>query len=690
MGPSGGNAVGLHLIGYWATDLSFWWNVIQVALGLGFVIFVHELGHFAVAKMCGVKCEKFYLGFDIGGLKLCKFTWGETEYGIGILPLGGYVKMLGQDDNPAKAAEEMERAKLHAREGAITAEDAAVLDPRSYMAQSVPERMAIISAGVIMNVIFAFIFTMIAYGLGVQYQPAIVGEMAPGDEAWRVGLRADDEIVRIGNIDKPRFQDIMTAVVLGDIQDGVKMQVRRPGEDDLLAFTLLPVRKGLAPRIGVTSVPDVVLSDLLPVSDVSEAWKQFQPGDRITAIDGQPVEHFSQVRRALATRPDDTITIDVSRTVKSDGAATSTNKAAVTTASIPLPPVAVRRVGFDMTMGEVVSVRTGSPADKAGIKAGDVIEKIDGQPPVEPMFLGEWLRRRVGQPIDITIRRPGINEPVELRGVELIEPTGDVRPFDGSPAVAEPLGVAYRVTNAVSAVDSDGPAAGKLKPGDVLTKVTLVPPASEAEKPEELRQSEVSLELDDQHQSWPLVFTRLQELTPGTSLRLALDGQDEVVEITPAPADDWNSPDRGLNPQAITLTQTASSVPEAARLAARQTKDFMLQVYMFIRRIWTGQVSIKGAGGPISIAKAAFYQADAGFSQLLMFLAMLSANLAVINFLPIPVLDGGHMVFLIYEGIRRKPPSERFVVALSYAGLFLILSLMLFVFALDLEIIKRR
>ena len=56
------------------------------------MIFVHELGHFLVAKLCGVKCEKFYLGFDIGGLKFCKFRYGETEYGIGILPLGGYVK----------------------------------------------------------------------------------------------------------------------------------------------------------------------------------------------------------------------------------------------------------------------------------------------------------------------------------------------------------------------------------------------------------------------------------------------------------------------------------------------------------------------------------------------------------------------------------------------------------------------
>ena len=89
------------------------YTIFKVAAGLGFVIFVHELGHFLAAKMCGVKCEKFYVGFD-PPMKylpsaLLKFQWGETEYGIGIIPLGGYVKMLGQDDIPTRAAEEAER-----------------------------------------------------------------------------------------------------------------------------------------------------------------------------------------------------------------------------------------------------------------------------------------------------------------------------------------------------------------------------------------------------------------------------------------------------------------------------------------------------------------------------------------------------------------------------------------------------
>ena len=114
MGQAGGRVVGVCVMALacfaagswfeWIIQPSSWGVILQVALGLGFVIFVHELGHFLVAKACGVKCEKFFLGFDVGGMKLASFKWGETEYGIGALPLGGYVKMLGQDDNPAAAA----------------------------------------------------------------------------------------------------------------------------------------------------------------------------------------------------------------------------------------------------------------------------------------------------------------------------------------------------------------------------------------------------------------------------------------------------------------------------------------------------------------------------------------------------------------------------------------------------------
>jgi len=156
--------------------LTFWYHVGLVLLGLNLVILVHELGHFLVARWFGVKCEKFYIWFDIFGWRLFRFRKGETEYGLGVLPLGGYVKMLGQEDNPARLREEIERAKLQlppeeiSRDPELAAAEQALYDPRSYLAQSVPRRMAIISAGVTMNVVFAFVAALIAYTLGVEQQ----------------------------------------------------------------------------------------------------------------------------------------------------------------------------------------------------------------------------------------------------------------------------------------------------------------------------------------------------------------------------------------------------------------------------------------------------------------------------------------------------------------------------------------
>ena len=111
-------------------------------------------------------------------------------------------------------------------------------------------------------------------------------------------------------------------------------------------------------------------------------------------------------------------------------------------------------------------------------------------------------------------------------------------------------------------------------------------------------------------------------------------------------------------------------------------------VFRFLQKLGT-QVPISALGGPGTIAMAAGYSAAEGLSSLLIFLTMLSANLAVINFLPIPLLDGGHMVFLAYEGIRGRPANEKFVVALHTAGFVFIISLMLFVLGLDLKLIPR-
>src|SRR3954468_9868695 len=258
-------------------DLWWWINVIlKVSIGLGAVIFVHELGHYLVARLCGVKIEKFMIGFDIGGYKL---SWrrGETIYGVGILPLGGYVKMLGQDDDPAHIAEQMKKSELDPNSTnakAITGPGGEIyyVDRRSYLAKSVPQRMAIISAGVVMNVIFAFIFAVVAYGMGVPYVPSVVSETVPGSPAWQAGIEPGDEIVRIGARRDPSFIQLKGGVTLGDLEHGIDCEVRRARDGKVVDIPLIPQQcAGRLATIGIGMPLSLTLFGDPPVVDDSPA-----------------------------------------------------------------------------------------------------------------------------------------------------------------------------------------------------------------------------------------------------------------------------------------------------------------------------------------------------------------------------------------------------------------------------------
>jgi regulator of sigma E protease len=150
-------------------------------------------------------------------------------------------------------------------------------------------------------------------------------------------------------------------------------------------------------------------------------------------------------------------------------------------------------------------------------------------------------------------------------------------------------------------------------------------------------------------------------------------------------ATDWFNPDRGFLLEPDTVMFKARTVGEALRLGAEETWDQLTLVVQILHRVGSRQVSIKAFGGPGSIFVHAYRSAKHGLPTLLLFLTMLSANLAVLNILPIPMLDGGHLMFLAYEGIRGKPANERVQIVLSVIGLFLLLALMVFVIGLDIN-----
>jgi len=672
---------GAVLFGAWPGQRGIEWiashplETLQSVLGLGFVIFVHELGHFLVAKACGVKCEKFYLGFDVGGLKLCSFKWGETEYGIGALPLGGYVKMLGQDDNPGAATAEAHRAR--AASGDLPAEPTSdphpAWDPRSYPAQSVPERMAIISAGVIMNVIFAVLMASLAFGLGVREVASGTSAVRPGGAAWRAGLRTGDEIVAIGGTPVTVFKELQKKVTLGDLSKGVGFTVRRPGEGDVREVTLRPDTDGGAPMVGISGPLSLKLPDDLGEGLPGSAGKTTPPlagGDTVRAVDGVPIDSHAQLVATLSRIRDRAVVLGIERKGER--------------LDVELPPRPRTSLGMEMAPGPIQAVQDGSPAAVAGLVKGDQLVSVDGAPVGDPFTLDDRLRARVGTAVPVVVERAGVEETLAVtpREVTWI----DASPMRATPLGVSSIGIALPVIPTVTAVLPDSPAGrAGIVAGDQLSRVRFVEPGEAADGAGNW------LALSEAEPNWPGVIAVMQQLAAGSQVEVTVEnaaGSREVA-LEPAVVPGEFLVDRGLVFEQVFKTERAATIGAALSRGFSTAVEDLSMVYRFLQKLWSRQISARLLGGPMSILQQAGRSAEEGFSALLLFLTMLSANLAVVNFLPIPVLDGGHMVFLLYEWVTGRPPSERVVIALSYLGLILILSLMFWVFGLDLGLVSR-
>ncbi len=730
-----------------ASTLATLWTVVKVLGGLGLVIFVHELGHFLVAKACGVKCEKFYLGFDvpirIGPIRLPrtlgKIQWGETEYGIGIIPLGGYVKMLGQDDNPNNAEAEAARIRVpkggqlengesaaddgHEETGTVetgtveTGNEENVeyeWDPRSYPAKSVPQRMAIISAGVIMNLIFAVIFAAVAYRVGVSYEPCEIGGTSPGSPAWVDNFPTGARIVQLGESatenNHLRFlwdlKQFVAMAGLGSDPINVKL-LTADGSEQWVPIVpddrLVNQKVTEFASIGIRSTGCTTLADKMPVIPFLSAGKAeppFKGGDRIVGIDGKKLDRAranesgeipaDEVEAALAADLDKPLTFQVQRTVKTK---TGTPATAIRTETldITVPPNPLRRVGLEMRIGPLTAVRNDSPAANAGFQTGDRLTKLQGKEIGDPMILPQRFRKLIGKEVKVTVERT-VDE--ATKSFELtVKPEARFQftpDFGlGSLVAIEPIGIAFPVESTVAGVEAGGAAAeAGLQTGDVLTEATFAIKTDAAKK-----QLKGLLDLSEPVEFmagvsiWPHVTHLIQLLPNGVDITLSFTRGDQEMTATlrPKTSDQWFFADRGLRMRRLERIHTAANWTEAWQLGYRGTKEQLERVFSFLGKLVTFQISPKKLGGPLMIAAAAGSEASEGIPRLLIFLTFLSANLAILNFLPIPALDGGHMVFLAAEAVTGKPVDERLQGTLTLIGVVALLSLMIFVFANDIH-----
>lgn len=799
--------VSFIVVQYGPGDLAKW---IMVGLGLGVVILVHELGHFLVAKWCDVYVETFSIGFG-PAFPGCEYKKGETTYKIAMFPLGGYVKMLGE--NPEEDPE---------------GED----NPRSFKNKSVPQRIAIISAGVIMNVILgclAFIFVYMAHG--DEQIVASVSATEPASPAWIKGLKTGDNIVRIAGVEKPSFEDLKTKVPLASAKEELPIVFGPPPNGPWIDTTIQPRRNpgedmaviGIIPGSSLELAPGKKRSDddvpAMRNTPAARAKPPFDFSDQIIAMSDpndpakvtplpanvhnpeSKVPDYFAFQERMQRLAGKEVTVQVRRK-DADGKESTVN--------IQVPPGYHSRLGLRMKMGRVVAVRQvpGAPPNPVQYTnqvvngetvSGDIVKAVevveaDGRktrwvldrnpaPPagvvekdLDPVLLPRELKRwaeqaagerkvklTVGRTIDKQADRP---KDLELAWDASFQNAVELPLGIDSPLSIPELGIAYRVETTVEGVAADSPAtkalvlppresaqAGSpwylspwtmmlaasilvlgvvavrakdrplglglgaaavvlalvclfqllrpetppslpqqpggerfvLQKGDVITEVRFHRPTKDG--PPEPAKEPIKLK---EHQ-WAWVVARLDsDSTEAKRLALKVErgasSQPPFEVVIEAEEDrEWPKADRGFFLTLETHLKKAESLTEAVEMGFKKTFGFIVMIYKMLRSLAFGDISPNAIGGPIMIFKAGFDILHYDFYKFVFFLGMISVNLAVINFLPIPVLDGGHFVFLVYEGIFRKPAPERIRVATTYIGLLLLVSLMLFVIVLDVR-----
>ncbi len=725
---------------------SMFTTILDLALviaGFSLIILIHELGHFLAARWAGIRVMAFALGFgpamvsyrkglglrrgssegeyqalvakaNEGGASPVALASGaatggvsSTEYRWNILPLGGYVKMLGQDD-----------ADPSARSDA----------PDSYQ-NCVPwKRMIVISAGVICNVFLSAFLFVIVFTVGLATEPCKIGFVLPGSAAagavaqnakaagvTQPGLRPGDEVVSIGGSKPDSFKDLTLAAAMASRGSAIELLVRRPGVKEALSFAIVPREDPLSGMLALGVMP-ASTNKLASVKDFggdelkvksffqSRGLKEATPGmelveldGRSKGVDGQPlsaadlsmaaaVSDGSPMRATFALgdkRVTETITPTMEFPIRFF--ASPSDQTTVVPAEHLAGLTAVLSVG---------DVR--ESAEKAGLKAGDIFARLgDLQWPGFAEGITE-IKRDGRKSISVAVARGK-----EGGGFELVD-LGDVPVVDGV------IGFGPKSTASVSTLVSRWPHLPVAKSrgrseGDELSSATLAfgdirlpagarvatvdgrPVANFADIWRALRNaSEAGASVV---QGEPVSVTLGIEVpaAAGDGLRRNLAwiaaspvtvklGAADLKSIASAA---WVSPvnDGLFDPEKILLKGEGPT--GAIAMGMRETGRAMTSTYLTFLRLFQGTVKVENLKGPVGIAHLGTIVASRGFIWVLFFMAVVSVNLAVINFLPLPIVDGGQFLFLLYEQVTGKPVSVAVQNVAVIAGLLLIGSVFL-------------
>ena len=371
------------------------WPYLLMLAGFSVIVFVHELGHFMVAKWAGVRVQTFAIGF---GREIVGFTIGETRYSFNLLPLGGYVKMLGQEDFDDKAKE-------------LRFKD----DPRSFVNKPVGQRMAIISAGVIMNVLFACLLFMIVFMVGMEAPGTRIAYVDPDSPAEKAGLQAGDRIRKINGETVLEFNEISFAVMLSPPHEPIEFLVERD-DGTLESIHLTPEydrpETTRTARRQIVGIGPGKTAEIIGVGPEIDVTRPDHPhvGDVLIEVDGMEINNAnaSRMLNILAYTSGDVL---VERQDPKDPNAPPQRIRVNIPPILALYPSDPRDQNTISVLGLTPLVRFAiidgrGRAYLAGIEAGDTVLRWDDQPHPSKAAISRAVRDHSERDIPFTIRKP--------------------------------------------------------------------------------------------------------------------------------------------------------------------------------------------------------------------------------------------------------------------------------------------
>lgn len=535
------------------------------------LIFVHELGHFLVAKLLGVKVLTFSIGF---GPKLLRLRGRETEYCIGLFPFGGFVRMLesSKTDTP------------------VLPEEAS----RTFEAQALPKRIAIVLAGPAMNLLFPLLLYTTVYLEDRTLPPAVIGSVEPGMPADGQ-LLPDDVLLAVRGEEVRSFTEAQNLIAKSGGQP-LRFDILREGRPQEVVVTPRSEWRALGPRaldlgeqIGKIGISPRFLAPVIGIKKIdSPAYRAgLRTFDRITAINGRRIERMTELLQVLSQNRGDAMVVSYSRPASTEA------------------------------LGQLAEI---------------------GLPESGVVTLTPLPHESDNKPADYVAR----SKDVEQRtGVETSE-----------------LYVAY-----IPPGSSEWQAG--LRAGDRLESVDEEPVRS-------LRDAETKLLAGNASEAGALPQHELSWTRDGELLRGVLS--IARLKVTPyAPKAEQ------------TRVENTKLIRHAVTRGWNQTVFAVKFVATGVVRVLQGKVSLAYVTGPLGLVDVAGEAGRLGPTSFLWVMGLISVNLGLVNLLPVPVLDGGMLLLLLLESVRRKPLSLRVREVLSLAGVGLMALMMLVAFGNDLR-----